>query len=120
MALARMDIPGLVFYNGSIAPGHYDGRTSRSRTSSRASARYIGGTMTGAELHELESAACPAPAPAAASSPPTRWRWRSTSSASARPALSGIPATHERKADAAVAAGRLVMDVVRRDLRPRS
>jgi dihydroxy-acid dehydratase len=33
-------------------------------------------------------------------------------------ALSGIPATHERKAEAAVAAGRLVMDVVRRDLRP--
>ena len=33
-------------------------------------------------------------------------------------ALSGIPATHERKADAAIAAGRLVMDVVRRDLRP--
>ena len=33
-------------------------------------------------------------------------------------ALSGIPATHERKADAAIAAGPLVMDVVRRDLRP--
>ena len=33
-------------------------------------------------------------------------------------ALSGIPATHERKAEAAIAAGRLVMDVVRRDLRP--
>jgi dihydroxyacid dehydratase/phosphogluconate dehydratase len=39
MALARLNIPGLVFYGGSIAPGHLDGRDSRCRTCSRPSAR---------------------------------------------------------------------------------
>ena len=39
MALARLDVPGLVFYNGSIAPGRFEAATSRSRTCSRRSVR---------------------------------------------------------------------------------
>ena len=38
MALARLDVPGVMLYGGSIAPGRYKGATSRSRTSSRPSA----------------------------------------------------------------------------------
>ncbi len=118
MALARMDIPGLVFYNGSIAPGRYDGKDVTIQDVFEGVGRYLGGSMTAAELHALESAACPGAGACGgqftANTMATALDFLGISPA----ALSGIPATHERKADAAIAAGRLVMDVVRRDLRP--
>ena len=118
MALARMDIPGLVFYNGSIAPGTYEGHDVTIQDVFEGVGRYLGGTMTGAELHELESVALPGAGACGgkftANTMATALDFLGISPA----ALSGIPATHERKADAAIAAGRLVMDVVRRDLRP--
>ena len=118
MALARMDIPGLVFYNGSIAPGRYDGKDVTIQDVFEGVGRYLGGSMTGAELHALESAACPGAGACGgqftANTMATALDFLGISPA----ALSGIPATNERKADAALAAGRLVMDVVRRDLRP--
>ena len=118
MALARMDIPGLVFYNGSIAPGTYDGHDVTIQDVFEGVGKYLGGTMTGAELHELESVALPGAGACGgmftANTMATALDFLGISPA----ALSGIPATHERKADAAIAAGRLVMDVVRRDLRP--
>ncbi len=46
MALARMDIPGLVFYNGSIAPGHYDGKDVTIQDVFEGVGRYLGGSMT--------------------------------------------------------------------------
>ncbi len=118
MALARMDIPGLVFYNGSIAPGTYDGHDVTIQDVFEGVGKYLGGTMTGAELHALESVALPGAGACGgmftANTMATALDFLGISPA----ALSGIPATNERKADAAIAAGRLVMDVVRRDLRP--
>ena len=58
MALARLDIPGLVFYGGSIQPGataarrHDPGRL-------RGGRRPRAGTITDREVHALESVACP-------------------------------------------------------------
>ena len=118
MALARMDIPGLVFYNGTIAPGTYEDHDVTILDVFEGIGRYLGGTMTAAELHALESVALPGAGACGgmftANTMATALDFLGISPA----ALSGIPATHERKADAAVAAGRLVMDVVRRDLRP--
>ena len=119
MALARMDIPGLVLLQRLDRAGPLRrARTSRSRTSSRASAATSAARMTAAELHELESAACPGPAPAAGCSPPTPWRPRSTSWASARPRSRASRPRTSARPTRPIAAGRLVMDVVRRDLRP--
>ena len=85
MALCRLDVPGLVLYNGTIAPGHvprprhhHPGRV-RGRRRLR---RRHGSTRPSCTRSSRPPA--PAPAPAAASTPPTRCRWRSTSSASAR------------------------------------
>ena len=86
MALARLDLPGLVLYNGSIAPGHVPRprhhdpgrvRGGRRRTPPAGS--------TPRSCTRSSRPPAPAPAPAAASSPPTRCRWRSSSWASARP-----------------------------------
>ena len=74
--------------------------------------------MTAAELHALESAACPGAGACGGQFTANTMAGALDFLGISPAALSGIPATHERKADAAVAAGRLVMDVVRRDLRP--
>ena len=74
--------------------------------------------MTGAELHALESAACPGAGACGGQFTANTMAGALDFLGISPAALSGIPATHERKADAAIAAGRLVMDVVRRDLRP--
>ena len=59
MALARLDIPGLVLYNGSIAPGRFRGRDVTIQDVFEAVGAHAAGKMTDDEVHELESVACP-------------------------------------------------------------
>ena len=59
MALCRLDLPGLVLYNGSIAPGRFRGRDVTIQDVFEAIGAHAAGTMSAAELHELESVACP-------------------------------------------------------------
>ena len=59
MALARLDIPGLVFYNGSIAPGRFRGRDVTIQDVFEAIGAHAAGKMTDEDVHELEGVACP-------------------------------------------------------------
>ena len=77
MALARLDVPGVMLYGGSIPPGHYKGRDVTIMDVFEAIGAHAAGKITDEDLADLEAAPARAPAPAAASSPPTRWRWPS-------------------------------------------
>jgi dihydroxy-acid dehydratase len=59
MALARLDIPGLVLYGGSIAPGHVDGRDVTIQDVFEAIGANAAGTLDAAGLRRLEDGACP-------------------------------------------------------------
>ena len=60
MALARLDIPGVVLYNGTIYPGTYKGkRDATIVTVYEAIGAYRAGKITLEELYEVENAACP-------------------------------------------------------------
>src|SRR5207237_601524 len=59
MALARLDIPGLVFYNGSIAPGRFRGRDVTIQDVFEAVGAHAAGAMSDEDVHELEGVACP-------------------------------------------------------------
>src|SRR5437016_5944075 len=59
MALRRLDIPGLMLYGGSIAPGVYEGRDVSIQDVFEAVGAHGAGKMTDAQLTALESAACP-------------------------------------------------------------
>ena len=59
MALARLNIPGLVLYGGTIAAGTYRGRDVTIQDVFEAVGANAAGKMTDAELHELENVACP-------------------------------------------------------------
>ena len=60
MALARLNIPGLVLYGGTIAAGSYRGKDVTIQDVFEAVGANAAGKMTDAELHELEDVACPA------------------------------------------------------------
>jgi dihydroxy-acid dehydratase len=59
MALARLNIPGLVLYGGTIAAGTYRGKDVTIQDVFEAVGANAAGKMTDAELHELENVACP-------------------------------------------------------------
>jgi dihydroxy-acid dehydratase len=59
MALARLDLPSLMIYGGSIAPGRFHGRDVTIQDVFEAVGRHAAGDMDDAELSELEHAACP-------------------------------------------------------------
>jgi dihydroxy-acid dehydratase len=118
MALARLDLPGLVLYNGSIAPGRFRGRDVTIQDVFEAVGAHAVGKMTADELHELEDVACPGAGACGgqftANTMSTALEFLGISPAG----LNGIPALSPAKAEAAEQAGRLVMDLLRRDVRP--
>ncbi|MEZ5099865.1 MAG: dihydroxy-acid dehydratase [Thermoleophilia bacterium] len=118
MALARLDIPGLVFYNGSIAPGRYRGKDVTIQDVFEAVGAHISGKMSASELHDLESVACPG-AGACGGQFTANTMSMALDFLGVSPAgLNGIPALVPEKRAAAEQAGRLAMDLVRRNVRP--
>src|SRR5262249_24619061 len=59
MALARMNIPGVVLYGGTIAPGNFRGKDVTIQDVYEAIGANIAGKMSESELRELEDVACP-------------------------------------------------------------
>jgi dihydroxy-acid dehydratase len=59
MALARMNLPGMVLYGGTIAPGSYRGKDVTIQDVYEAIGANVAGKMSDKELRELEDAACP-------------------------------------------------------------
>jgi dihydroxy-acid dehydratase len=118
MALCRVDVPGLVLYNGSIAPGQFQGRDVTIMDVFEAVGAHAAGTLDAAELHELESVACPGAGACGgqftANTMSTALEFLGISPAG----LNGIPALDPTKNDAAEQAGRLTMDLVRKGTRP--
>ncbi|MHB8510100.1 MAG: dihydroxy-acid dehydratase [Candidatus Dormibacteria bacterium] len=120
MALARLDIPGLTLYGGSIAPGRHRGRDLTVQDMFEAVGAFAAGKIDDRELRELEESACPGPGACGgqftANTMSCALEFLGLSPAGAN----GIPAMHEAKPEAARAAGRLVMRLVFEDVRPGS
>ena len=119
LALARLDIPGLVLYNGSIAPGRYQGRDVTIQDVFEAVGAHAAGTMAPAEVHALESVACPGAGACGGQFTANTMSMALEMLGISPAGLNGIPATLPEKDDAAAEAGRLVMDLVRSDTRPK-
>jgi dihydroxy-acid dehydratase len=118
MALARLDVPGLVLYNGSIAPGRFRGRDVTIQDVFEAVGAAAAGTMSNADVHELEGVACPGAGACGgqftANTMATVLDFLGISPAG----LNDIPATDPAKPDAAYEAGKVAMRLVRDDVRP--
>ena len=118
MALARLDIPGLALYGGSIAPGHLDDKDLTIQDVFEAVGAYASKRIDAEQFLAVENAACPGAGACGgqftANTMSTVMEFLGISPMGSN----GIPATVAEKDQAAFNAGRLVMDLLKRDLRP--
>ncbi|HEY5288297.1 MAG TPA: dihydroxy-acid dehydratase [Solirubrobacteraceae bacterium] len=118
MALARLDIPGLMLYGGSIRPGHYKGEDVTIQQVFEAVGAFASGKITEAELHELEEAASPGAGACGGQFTANTMAMAFEVLGISPAGSSMVPAEDGRKLRVAVECGELVMDVLRRGLRP--
>ena len=118
MALARLDIPGLALYGGSIAPGHLGERDLTIQDVFEAVGAYGSGRINAEQLMAVENAACPGAGACGgqftANTMSTVMEFLGISPMGSN----SIPATVAEKDQAAFNAGQLVMELLRGDLRP--
>jgi len=118
MALARLDIPGLILYGGSIAPGQFEGHSVTIQDVFEAVGAHGRGAMTAARLKTLEGAACPGAGACGGQFTANTMALVCEFLGIAPMGLSSVPATDPAKAKAGQRAGELVMDLLRADLTP--
>jgi dihydroxy-acid dehydratase len=118
MALARLNIPGLILYGGSIAPGQFEGHAVTIQDVYEAIGMHARGSMTDARLKSLESAACPGAGACGGQFTANTMALVCEFLGIAPMGLSSVPATNSGKANAGHRAGEMVMDLLRRDVTP--
>jgi dihydroxy-acid dehydratase len=118
LGLIRLNVPSLVLYGGSIAPGKYHGRDVTIQDVFEAVGANAAGRITDAELLEIENVACPGAGACGG-------QYTANTMATALEFIglspmgsSNVPATDPRKSLVALQCGKLVMELLRRDLRP--
>ena len=119
MALVRLDIPGLVLYGGSIAPGRWEGRDVTIQDVFEAVGAHAAGKMTDSQLGALENSACPGPGACGGQFTANTMSMVCELLGVSPLSANSVPAMVAAKSDVARRAGELVMDLVRTDLRPR-
>src|SRR4051812_19958303 len=119
MALARLNIPGLVLYGGSIAPGRFQGHDVTIQDVFEAVGAHGAGRMTDAELCDLEAVACPGAGACGGQFTANTMAIASEFLGIAALGSGSVPANDPKKAEVARAAGERVMELVQKKLRPR-
>jgi dihydroxy-acid dehydratase len=120
MVLARLDIPGLILYGGSIAPGHVDGRDVTIQDVYEAIGSHVAGRMTDAGLCALEDRACPAAGACGGQFTANTMATAVEFLGLAEFGSGDVPATDPRKEAVARHAGALVMEILAAGRRPSS
>ena len=118
MALARLNIPGLMLYGGSIAPGQYEGHAVTIQDVFEAVGAHARGKITDRQLKDLECAACPGAGACGGQFTANTMALVCEFLGLAPMGISSIPATNERKARAGELAGELTLGLLRKNLTP--
>ncbi len=118
MALARLDIPGLMLYGGSIAPGHLDGKDLTVQDVFEAIGSHAAGRLDDAGLEAVEANACPGAGACGGQFTANTMAMACEFLGISPLGLSGVPAFLPEKLEACRQAGHLVMEAARRGLRP--
>ena len=119
MALARLDVPGLMLYGGSIYPGRFNGHDVNIQDVFEAVGAHAAGRMSDEELSALEHAASPGAGACAGQFTANTMAMAFEVMGISPAGAAMVPAEDPTKAGVAVEAGKLVMDVLRRGQRPR-
>jgi len=118
MALARLNIPGLVLYGGSIAPGSFEGHSVTIQDVYEAIGSHSHGEMSDARLKTLEESACPGAGACGGQFTANTMALVCEFLGIAPMGLSSVPATDAGKAHAGHRAGELVMELLGNNVTP--
>jgi dihydroxy-acid dehydratase len=118
MALARLNVPSLMLYGGSIRPGHWKGQEITIQQVFEAVGAHAAGKIDDAELHGIEEAASPGAGACGGQFTANTMAMAFEVLGISPAASSMVPAEDQNKVTVAKACGELVMDVLRRGLRP--
>jgi len=118
MALCRLNIPGMMLYGGSIAPGKLNGVDITIQNVFEGIGSYAAGRIDAAGLEALEASACPGAGACGGQFTANTMAMSGEILGISPIHLSGVPATHPDKLAATRQAGRILMDAVRANRRP--
>src|SRR2546427_1119116 len=119
MALARLNLPSLMLYGGSIMPGKFQGHDVTIQDVFEAVGKHAAGKMTEAELRDLENQACPGAGACGGQFTANTMAIAFEFLGISPMGFNGVPAMDPRKDEVAFRCGQLVMELLRKDLRPR-
>src|SRR4029077_18257531 len=119
MALARLNIPGLVLYGGTIAAGTYRGKDVTIQDVFEAVGANAAGKMTDAELHELENVACPGAGACGGQFTANTMSTVMELIGLSPVGFNSVPAMDPQKDQVAFDCGKLVLNLLREGIRPR-
>jgi dihydroxy-acid dehydratase len=119
MAMARLDLPAVYLYGGTILPGTYQGRDVTIQDVFEAVGAHAKGTIDDDELRALERAACPTTGSCAGMYTANTMACVGEALGMSIPGSASPPAVDYRREVAAREVGIAVTDVLARDLRPR-
>jgi dihydroxy-acid dehydratase len=119
MALARLNLPSVMLYGGSIMPGQFQGHDVTIQDVFEAVGKHAAGTMNDAELKDLEDHACPGPGACGGQFTANTMAIAFEFLGISMMGRNGVPAMDQKKDDVAFECGVMVMDLLKRDLRPK-
>jgi dihydroxy-acid dehydratase len=118
MALCRLNIPGMMLYGGSIAPGRLNGKDITILNVFEAIGSHASGTLDDAGLEAVEAAACPGAGACGGQFTANTMAMAAEILGISPIQLSGVPALHKDKHEASRQAGHMLMKAVRDNIRP--
>ncbi|MED5436796.1 MAG: dihydroxy-acid dehydratase [Pseudomonadota bacterium] len=119
MAMLRLNVPSVFIYGGSILPGKYKGKDVTVVDVFEAVGEYSAGTIDEEELHALECVACPSAGSCGGQFTANTMACVSEAIGLALPYSSGPPAPDESRDKYALQSGKVVMDLLENNIRPR-
>lgn len=119
MALLRLNTPGLILYGGSILPGHYKGRDLTIQDVYEAVGANSAGRMSDEEFLAIENSACPGPGACGGQFTANTMATVMELIGLSPLGTAAVPQVDQRKHGVAARCGRLVLDLVKNNLRPR-
>jgi len=119
MALARMNLPGMVLYGGTIAPGNYRGKDVTIQDVYEAIGANVAGKMSDAELHELENVACPGAGACGGQYTANTMSTVMEMIGLSPMAFNSVPAMDPLKDQISFACGKVVLNLLQKEIRPR-
>ena len=119
MAMARLNVPSVFMYGGSILPGRFKDKDVTVQDVFEAVGAHQAGNMSDEDLHELECVACPSAGSCGGQFTANTMACVSEAIGLALPGSAGAPAPYETRDEYAYHSGRVVMELVAKNLRPR-